>query len=72
MVRPTTQTVASSNYMAEETNKAERSAIPVDLLVVEVIWIDQWSKVNLSTIAKTTRSQAAIEKYTQSQRAAAA
>ena len=30
-VRSTTQIVASSNYMPEETNKAERSTISVDM-----------------------------------------
>ena len=37
MVRPTTQTIASSNYTAEESKKAERSTTSVDLLVVDVI-----------------------------------
>ena len=37
MVRPTTQTIASSNYMPEESKKAERSTTSVDLLVVEAI-----------------------------------
>ena len=35
MVRPTSQTVASSNYMPEESKKAERSTTSVDLLVVD-------------------------------------
>ena len=37
MVRPTLQTVASSNYTPEESKKAERSTISVDLLVVDAI-----------------------------------
>ncbi|MCG8622408.1 MAG: hypothetical protein MJE68_10490, partial [Proteobacteria bacterium] len=37
MVRPTTQTVASSNYTPEESKKAERSTTSVDLLDVDAI-----------------------------------
>ena len=37
MVRPTTQTIASSNYTPEESKKAERSTTSVDLLVVDAI-----------------------------------
>ena len=37
MVRPTSQTVASSNYTPEEPKKAERNTTSVDLLVVDAI-----------------------------------
>ena len=37
MVRPTSQTVATSNYTPEESKKAERSTTSVDLLVVDAI-----------------------------------
>ena len=37
MVRPTSQTVASSNYTPEESKKAERSTTSVDLLVADAI-----------------------------------
>ena len=37
MVRSSKQTITSSNYMPEESKKAERSTISVDLLVVEAI-----------------------------------
>ena len=37
MVRPTTQTVASSNYTPEESKIAEKSTASVDLLVVDAI-----------------------------------
>ena len=37
MVRPTSQTVATSNYTPEESKKAERSTTAVDLLVVDAI-----------------------------------
>ena len=69
MVRPTTRTVAISNY-TPESKKAERSTTSVDLLVVEAIWIDQRSEVDRSTIAKIARSQAVIAKYAQIRRAA--
>ena len=48
----TTRTVASSNYMPDESKKAERSTTSVDLLVVEAIWTDQQSEVDWLTIAK--------------------
>ena len=37
VVRPTSQTVASSNYTPEESKKAERSTTSVNLLVVDAI-----------------------------------
>ena len=37
MVRPTSKTVASSNYRPQESKKAERSTTSVDLLVVDTI-----------------------------------
>ena len=72
MVRPTTQTVASSNYTPEESKKAEKSTTSVDLLVIDAIWIDQQSEVDRLMIAKIACSQAAITKYAQIRRAAAA
>ena len=47
MVWLTTRTVASSNNTPEESKKAERSTISINLLLVvyvEAIWIDQRSK----------------------------
>ena len=72
MVRPTSQTAASSNYMPEESKKAERSTTSVDLLVVDAIWIDQRSEIDRLKIAKIARSRAAITKHTKIRRAAAA
>ena len=46
MVWPTMQTVARLNYMPEESKKAEKSTTLVDLLAVDVIWIDQRSEVD--------------------------
>ena len=72
MVRPTSQTVASSNYMPEESKEAERRTTSVDLLVVDAIRIDQRSEVDQSTIAKIARSQASIVKHPKIRRVAAA
>ena len=42
MVQTTTLTVASSNKMTAESKKAEKGAISIDLLVLEVIDVGQW------------------------------
>ena len=72
MVWRTTRTVASSNYTPEESKKAERSIISVDLLVVGVIWVDQRSKVDCLMMAKIAHSWVVIAKHAQVRRAAAA